>query len=107
MANPHRGEVSFKAGETTYKLDLTTNGICAAEAEVNCGIREMMHSMSRMTYARAILWAALLEHHPEFSEPKLVGPLIDAAGLDEVGKVLARGFTVWFPKTSKAPSKNG
>lgn len=75
MANPHKGEVELVVDRKTYKLDLTTNGICEAEREADASYDEIVNTMNRVMSLRALLYGALKEHHPMMTA-RMAGEII-------------------------------
>jgi len=88
MANRERGEHRLVVDGREYVLALTMNARCELEerlstADKDVTFREVLAAINRgkETALRAFLWACLLEHHgDEFTTPKSVGALIQAAG---------------------------
>lgn len=108
MANPHRGQVPLVAGEATYTLSMSINAMCALEAHlgrpmgaVMTDILAMHGDPSRMslTLLRAVMWAALLDHH-SVDETK-AGEVLGEAGLATALAGVTQAFTLAFP-TKKA-----
>ena len=104
MANPIRGEVQLKAGESTYTLLLNTNAVCALEGKLDMGIADIMAKMGRMSVLRALLWASLLERHT-IAKPEDVGPIMDEAGADAVVEAINRAATLAFSKSDAATAR--
>lgn len=61
MANPHRGEVQFEAGGKSYTLRLTTNTICALEAELGVPFGDITRRLDGFSFLtlRAAMRGAL------------------------------------------------
>jgi hypothetical protein len=62
MANPLKGELDFQHAGRTYTLRLAADQICAAEAELDLGIGEIIERLRRganFRIARAMLRAGL------------------------------------------------
>lgn len=104
VANPHRGQVSLVAGEATYTLSMSINAMCALEAHlgrpmgaVMTDILAMHGDPSRMslTLLRAVLWAALRDHH-SVDEAK-AGEVMGEVGLPSALAGVTQAFTLAFP----------
>lgn len=105
MANPARGEVSFKVADTRYTLKFSTNAICELEEHLNKGLNVIVANMERLTTVRALLWAGLRAKHPDMTIEK-AGELIDRCGMAEATEVIGKALTAAFPppKDSEAPN---
>lgn len=102
MANPHRGEVELKAGDKTYILRLTFNGICDLEqvldmtsAEIDALVRNP--AQVRSAHWRAILWACLRDKHPEV-DLEGAGDIIDAVGPEVAVKAIYAALSTSQPE---------
>jgi hypothetical protein len=84
MANPNKGEIAFDVDGKRYTLRYSIDAICSLEAEAGKGMVALIGELQdpskmSLTLARQVLWAGLLEHHPELTV-KEAGELIPAAG---------------------------
>jgi hypothetical protein len=66
MANPHKGEVAFTAGDHTYVLHFSAESICQLEDKLDLSINEIGKLMAdpgrfRMRLLRDVFWAGLLD----------------------------------------------
>lgn len=109
MANKERGEVTLKAGDTTYVLRLTFNGICDLEqvldmtsAEIDVLVRNP--TAVRSAHWRAILWACLRDKHSDL-ELEDAGRIIDEAGPEVAVKAIYDALRTSQPE-KKAGSEN-
>jgi len=106
MANKHRGEVEL-AGRT---LRFTINSLCALEDVTGQGIVDLVAGFSvkapRLTLVRSMLWAGLIDKHPE-TTPMDAGNIIEDVGLPAVTAAVREAFAASFPapeaKTSAPP----
>jgi hypothetical protein len=97
MANPLRGEVDLVVGEKTYLLRLSINGVVEAETLLDKSVNEIIQSIDRMGTLRALLWAALREHHPSLSLFD-AGDIIGIAGAENVGFKVGEAIKAAFPE---------
>ena len=104
MANPHKGEVAFEAGDATYTLRFSIDALCSLEEITGKGIIALSNELSdadrlSVTLLRQVLWAGLQEHHKGM-DLKAAGELIAAGGgvVAMVG-IIARAFEATFPET--------
>lgn len=69
MANKARGEVSFHVGEREYVLVYTINALCEIEDALGFSVSDMEERLRKPSARdiRALLWAGLMEHHPEIT----------------------------------------
>jgi hypothetical protein len=82
MANPLRGEASFKAGDQSYTLAYDINALCEAEDASGLPIGELLGHLetgASLKVLRAVIWAGLQRHHP--------------CGLIEAGEIIAAATT--------------
>lgn len=105
MANPHRGEVVFKAADAEYTLVFSTNSICELEELLNSGLNTIVANMERLTTVRALLWAGLHSKHPEISLKK-AGDIIDVCGMAAATEAVGRALNAAFPKPEKDAPAN-
>lgn len=99
MANPHRGQVSLKAGDTIYTLSLSANAICELEDHTGREIGDIASALNGsvgMKMVRALVWAALQDHHPEI-DIKGAGNVITAAGMHACMEAIGAAFQRAFP----------
>jgi hypothetical protein len=90
LANREKGEVSFTVGEQAYTMRLSLNALCELEdlmstRDVRVTAQDVIARVNRgeLTAVRALLWAALREHHQTLTL-KDVGSLLETAGLEAV-----------------------
>lgn len=106
MANPHRGEVTFKAADTEYTLAFSTNAICELEELLDNGINAIVANMERLMTVRAMLWAGLRTKHPDITLDK-AGKLIDICGMLVATDAINKALQVAFPPPDESSAKNG
>lgn len=110
MANPHRGQVPLQVGGTTYTLCLSANALCELEdytGETVGAITEKLNGSSvGMKTIRALVWAALQDHHPEV-DIKAAGNIITLAGMNACMEAIGKAFEYAFPaaEASDRPTK--
>lgn len=114
MANRHRGEFEFTAGDKTYTLQFSHQALIRLEEKLDKSLLTIINAFQawstdpasmRLGMIRDMLWAGLQRHHPEMS-PGDVADLLDdieghAAGAVEIlGTAMTRAFDA--PKTKGA-----
>jgi len=111
MANPHKGEVELKAGDSTYILRYSIDAICSLEDRLDKGFPAIVAEMSspatmRLSAVREVLLAGLQEHRPDITV-KQAGELIILAGgaLVVLGKV-NEAFAAAFPEPEASDNKS-
>lgn len=105
MANPHRGEVSFKTPDAEYTLVLSTNALCELETETGKSVPAIVGDMERVSTLRALLWASLRTRQPEISIAQ-AGEIIDRAGIVNTTEAITRALNAAFPKAPKGGPAN-
>jgi len=81
-----------------YKLEFNFNAMCDAE-EVLGPLPELARDRVRFEAAktvRALLWAMLLEHHPE-TTLKEAGAIVEKVGLDKADAAVNAAFVKAYP----------
>ena len=106
MANPHRGEVTFKVADAEYTLVFSTNAICELEERLDKGLNAIVANMERLTTVRAMLWAGLRAKHPDITIAK-AGELIDTCGMLVATDVIGKALHAAFPPPDESAPKNG
>lgn len=105
MANPHRGEVPLQAGGAHYKISFSINAMCMLEDHFDRSVVEIMGELEsardnpaslRIKTVRAIVWAALQDHHPDTSLEQ-AGDIVSLAGVPVVMAKIAEAITLAFP----------
>lgn len=108
MANAVRGQVSLKAGDTTYTICLSTNAVCELEDLTGEAIGSLAAKMNggsvRMTDVRALVWAALQDHHPD-ADLKEAGNIITLAGMPATMEAVGKAFELAFPEVENDGSR--
>jgi hypothetical protein len=102
MANPHRGEVRLSADGEDYTLSLSINAMCELEELLGEPIAKTAMGLSavetmKMTTVRAMLWAALRDHHPQVNIVD-AGDIAAKAGITEAVKKIGEAFNLAFPQ---------
>lgn len=101
MANPHRGQVDLKVGDKIYTLSFSINAMCELEDAMGEPIALIAAGLNnpagvKVSTVRALVWAALLDHHPEI-DVKGAGELVSEAGLPDVMAAVGKAFANAFP----------
>jgi hypothetical protein len=86
MANRERGEFDIAIGAATYTLVLNTNAMALLEDHFSTRDKEVTFDQviarvnaGSVRHIRALVWAALQQHHPTVTIPE-AGTLIQEAG---------------------------
>lgn len=106
MANPAKGEVAFKVADAEYTLKFSTNAICEMEEAVSKGLNSILQNMERLSYVRALLWAALRAKHPDISLAA-TGEIIDRAGMKSTTDAVGKAIAIYLPKPPEGDVPNG
>jgi hypothetical protein len=113
MANPLKGEVDFPVGDETYRLRLSINEIIQVEDLLGVGIIQIANMFNdvealKAGSVRAVLWAALREHHPDVDLLK-AGDIMATARLqptiEHVGQALQAAFPTAEGKETPSPRR--
>lgn len=137
MANPLKGDVEFMVGGKTYILRLSVNAICELEEKLQRGFMTVADEIlkwsppmdakgnllpevpaaaikrigaMKMGTIRAILWAALRDHHPEVTLVQVGEMIAEIGGLGGGMNLVSRALVAAFvQKDSSAedPQKPG
>ena len=72
MANPNRGGVAVRVGDDEWTFSFSINALCELEDLLDKTMPQIFASLSdeenmRMSDVRALVWAALLDHHEGIS----------------------------------------
>ena len=110
MANSNRGEVSVRVGDDEWTFAFSVNALCELEECLDKPVAQIVKSLGdpeklRISDVRALVWAALLDHH-EGITLKGAGDVASKVGtmdcLEKVGKALELAFPT---KAAKSPRK--
>lgn len=106
MANPHKGEVSFKAGEKEYILSFSANALVELTEVLGLETDDLVEKFKdksiKLAQMRIVFWQGLLDHHDELS-------LDDAKKIlkhlkpSEMGSLIGQAFVLSMPQ---APEGN-
>lgn len=110
MANAKRGMCDLSVGGRTLRLLFDFNAICELEDALHepfsdCAVRWQQNKFT-MKEVRAMVWAGLREHHPEYSI-KDCGALIQEIGIEKLSGQLVEAFTQSFPGRESAEGDEG
>ena len=117
MANPHKGEVAFTAGDESYTLSYSANALCELEDMLGVGVNEIGAMMAdpakiRMKQMRVVFHAGLLDHHPDMDE-KTMKAVFSKLSAGEAVSHIAKAFALAFPEAKEGeagpqqPSQDG
>ena len=104
MANKERGEVTVEADGKTYTLRFSIDAMCQMEDVTGKGVVAITQEFAdpakiRMATARAALWAALHEQHPELTLMQAGELIPKAGGLQVVLNKVSEAILLAFPTT--------
>lgn len=102
MANPHRGEISLKAGDKAYTICFTINSVCELEDRLGKSVGEIVGDMGRISVVRAVLWAGLLHHHKVSLEQ--AGEIMHEAGAAATAQAINAAMAMAFPQPEAGAS---
>jgi hypothetical protein len=111
MANPHKGEVSFVAGEKTYVLHFSAEAVCQLEDKLDMGVNAISKLIGdperfRMRYLRAMLWAGLLDKQENVDDAMVKEVLLQLRAAEAV-ELVAKAFNLGFSdEDAAAPAAN-
>lgn len=105
MANPNRGQVALTVGELELKLSFSVNALCELEdllgqpvAKIAAGLKDPENV--RLATVRALVWAALRDHHDEVTL-KGAGTIASDAGVPAVMAAVGKAFSLAFPEAKE------
>ena len=110
MANPHRGGVAVRVGDDEWTFSFSINALCELEDLLDKPMPQIFASLRdeenmRMSDVRALVWAALLDHHDEITLRE-AGDVATKVGtpvcLEKIGKAVELAFPT---KAAKNPQK--
>src|SRR5687767_2064225 len=94
-------EVNGPAGEVaeSYTLRMKTNALCRLEQLMGDHVHKLGRRLTNpgMQDLRAILCAALSDHHPDVATLAGAGDLIDRAGFEVCAPAALEAFAAGFP----------
>lgn len=102
MANPHRGSVALQAGDRAYTLSFSVNALCELEDALEQPVAQIANALNdpdtvRLTTVRALVWAALRDHHEDVTL-KGAGEIITDAGMPACMEAIGKAFKLAFPE---------
>ncbi len=110
MANPNRGGVAVRVGDDEWVFSFSINALCELEDLLDKPVAQIVVALGdpdnmRISNVRAMVWAALLDHHDGISL-KEAGDVASKVGtmdcLEKVGKALELAFPT---KAARSPRK--
>ncbi len=110
MANPNRGGVGVRVGDDEWVFSFSINALCELEDLLDKPVAQIVVALGdadnmRISDVRAMVWAALLDHH-EGITLKEAGGVASKIGtmdcLEKVGKALELAFPT---KAARNPRK--
>lgn len=108
MANPLRGESSFKAGEADFTLVFDINTFCALEDETGLGVSDLIDKVQAkpsFKLLRSIFCAGLQARHPRTTISE-AGEIMSDAGLETLQKALSTALQAAMPAADAIPAKS-
>lgn len=108
MANPLRGEASFKAGDVDMTLTVNVNVLCEVEEQTGLGINDLVAEIQaspKLTLVRSFFCAALQPKHPGTTIVQ-TGEIMADAGMETITEALQRAIMQAMPPPKKAGLEN-
>ena len=113
MGNRELGLVSMQAGDRSFRLQFTINGLCALEDASGLPAPDFMVNLQvssaggsfRLSDVRLLLWAGLQEHHPDLSLRDVGEIITDMGGVEVAMRDLEKAVAAAYPDAKKAGSK--
>lgn len=103
MANPLRGEATFKAGEVERTIVLDVNAFVEIEEDTGLGVNDLIMEMQgspSFKLLRSIFCAGLQEKHPG-TTAKEAGNIMSAAGIEEMTRALRTAIQAAMPEATE------
>jgi hypothetical protein len=101
MANPHKGEVEFRAGEASYKISFSADALCELEGALGKNLDEIINMLQagdklRLADLRIMFWKGLEDHQPgkTFEDARAILKLLKPL---EMGQLVGRAFLLSMP----------
>lgn len=104
MANAQRGGVTLEAGGKAYTLSFSINAMCELEDAFGKPVMEVIEDFQNadtdgsklsIKTVRVLIWAALIDHHPEMTQQDAgrltIGTDMNTV-MEKVGLALQRAF---------------
>lgn len=90
MANPHKGEVSFKSGDTDYTLRISINTMCELDDALK--VEDAFNTLfvtgkATLKQLRTAFFLALRKQHPEIEDEEQAADLVT---LNEMMRLLTQ-----------------
>lgn len=109
MANPHKGEVEFKAGGDSYKLSYSANAIVELEDALDMSVNAIGEKMQdrktfRMGTLRTILQFGLIDHQPDVDAEK-VKTIFKKLRPGDVLNLVTKAFDLAFKSDDETEAK--
>lgn len=102
MANPHLGEVKFKAGETEYTLSYSANALCELSIVLNIEFDELIERFKSnkvsLAEVRTIFWQGLCDHHEGITLEDTKQILKHLRGA-EMGELVGKAILLSMPES--------
>lgn len=113
MSNPHKGEVSFKAGEKEYILSFSANALVEIEEVLGFDFNDLIEKFKskdiKLADMRVVFWQGLLDHHEELTlddAKKILKRLRPAEMGDLIGKAFVASMPP-APESGASPQEPG
>lgn len=101
MANPVKGEVSFKVDEQEFILLYDFNALCTIEADLGVDVAEVGERLASPTMIRSIFRVGLEARHGLMSDLE-AGNLIHRVGVQPAAELIAKAFQAAFPAADES-----
>lgn len=104
MSNPHKGEVSFRAGDKDYTLRFSVDALAELETALDRNINSIASEIQDPTNfsvktLRTIFWAGLQDRHRmSFDDARDV---LRALSMAQAVELVSKAFTLAFPEAEE------
>jgi hypothetical protein len=101
----------IEANGKAYRLIYTTNALCQLEQHLGVDVAEALSGLANrgsisLIKARALFWAALIEHHPSTTIDD-AGKIMDRIGLAAATALIPKIIEQAFPASPASGSAGG
>jgi hypothetical protein len=101
MANPFKGEVSFTAGEDSYKLSFSANALAELEDALDMNVSQIGDVMQdtakfRLSMLRTVFLCGMMDCQPDVT-PEKVREIFRLMSVPEAIQLVGKAFALAFP----------
>lgn len=110
MPNPHKGDVTAKAGDKEYTFRFSIDALCQLEDHTGKTFMEVAKVLESgnvsMNLTRSLVWAGLREHHPKVSVKEAGDLIIEMGGVAGIMPTVAEALASAFPEAKEVGGEN-